>query len=190
MSSTDSSSSEDSDSDWGGNLGASQRRREQAQENRHRTDGEGRTRAARTNSNSSNSDPEEQDEEQEQVEPEPKRSEPRPGPSTEITAGPSTPPKSEPSKLNRPRKARMNVNYSCGGMEDIPEPYRPSDWLAETYPKLSPYFPQLGDDIVYYRQGHETYIKYVEDNNLYQITKKMKKSLPYVLKPDLEVSFK
>jgi hypothetical protein len=73
-------------------------------------------------------------------------------------------------------------------LEDIDEPFRPPDWLTTFYPKRSPYFPQLGDDLVYFRQGHETYINYVEEKNLYQITSKMKKSLPYILKPDLEVS--
>lgn len=67
--------------------------------------------------------------------------------------------------------------------------FRPSEWFAEVIPKRSPYFPQLGDQLVYYRQGHQTYIEEVEKKHVYEVSKKLKKSLPYVLIPDLPVSF-
>jgi bromodomain and WD repeat domain-containing protein 1/3 len=78
------------------------------------------------------------------------------------------------------------VDYS-GGLEEIPEPYRPSEWLSEVTAKRSPYLPQIGDDLVYYRQGHEAYIKEVEAKSMYTIPNKLKKQLPYVLNPKLEV---
>jgi len=78
------------------------------------------------------------------------------------------------------------VDYS-GGLEEIPEQYRPCEWLAEVHAKRSPYFPQIGDYLVYYRQGHEHYINEVETKKMYEIPMKLKKSLPYVQKPDLEV---
>lgn len=81
---------------------------------------------------------------------------------------------------------KAKVDYS-GGVEEIAPEFRPSDWLSIDFPQRSPYFPQLGDDLVYFRQGHELYIKNVEDKKLYQIPKKMKKSFPYVVKPELEV---
>lgn len=71
------------------------------------------------------------------------------------------------------------------GLDEIPPQFRPSDWLAEMFPKRSPYFPQLGDDMVYYRQGHEAYVNKVDKDKIYEITKKQRKALPYNLIPDL-----
>jgi len=65
--------------------------------------------------------------------------------------------------------------------------FRPSEWLGEVIAKRSPYFPQLGDDLVYYREGNKTYVNKVEKENLYPVPKKLKKTLPYIQHPDLEV---
>ena len=44
-----------------------------------------------------------------------------------------------------------------------------SPWLAETHPKKTPYYPQLGDILMYFRQGHEKYIDLVKERNEYKI---------------------
>uniref|UniRef100_A0A0N4ZFJ7 galactosylgalactosylxylosylprotein 3-beta-glucuronosyltransferase n=1 Tax=Parastrongyloides trichosuri TaxID=131310 RepID=A0A0N4ZFJ7_PARTI len=44
--------------------------------------------------------------------------------------------------------------------------------------RRSPYTPQLGDHVVYFRQGHEEYVKSVKKNNLYRLTKK------YLVRPE------
>ena len=74
-----------------------------------------------------------------------------------------------------------------GGLEEIAEVYRPPEWFSEVMPKRSPYFPQLGDELVYFRQGHELYVKQVTNLNIYPMDRKMQKSLPYVQDPDLPV---
>lgn len=38
---------------------------------------------------------------------------------------------------------------------EIPEEYKPPEWLSEVIPKKAPYYPQMGDEVVYFRQGHE-----------------------------------
>lgn len=76
-----------------------------------------------------------------------------------------------------------------GGYEEIPVEFRPSEWFAEVLPKRSPYFPQLGDHLVYYRQGHQAYIEEVEKKKAYEVPKKWKKTLPYINIPDLPVRF-
>ena len=44
-----------------------------------------------------------------------------------------------------------------------------SPWLAETQPKKTPYFPQIGDILMYFRKGHEKYIELVKERNVYKV---------------------
>lgn len=50
--------------------------------------------------------------------------------------------------------------------------YKPLEWLSETMPRKAPYYPQMGDEIVYFRQGHQLYINAVTAKKLYEITLK------------------
>ncbi|XP_068126479.1 bromodomain and WD repeat-containing protein 1 isoform X2 [Hyperolius riggenbachi] len=49
--------------------------------------------------------------------------------------------------------------------EILPE-WRPSVWITDTTPRRSPFVPQMGDEVVYFRQGHEAYINAVRRSNL------------------------
>ncbi|CAO1416510.1 unnamed protein product [Diamesa serratosioi] len=55
---------------------------------------------------------------------------------------------------------------------EIPEEYKPPEWLSEVIPKKAPYYPQMGDEVVYLRQGHERYFEVVATKKLYQLTGK------------------
>lgn len=55
---------------------------------------------------------------------------------------------------------------------EIPEEYKPPEWLSEVIPKKAPYYPQMGDEVVYFRQGHERYFECVKNKKLYQLTGK------------------
>jgi bromodomain and WD repeat domain-containing protein 1/3 len=55
---------------------------------------------------------------------------------------------------------------------EIPDEYKPPEWLSEVIPKKAPYYPQMGDEVVYFRQGHERYFEHVENKKLYQLTGK------------------
>ena len=46
--------------------------------------------------------------------------------------------------------------------------YLPSDWLAQYIPNKSPYFPQMGDEVMYIKQGHVGYINLVKTRNSYR----------------------
>lgn len=76
--------------------------------------------------------------------------------------------KEEPStsKAIVPRGSKLKLN----------EQYRPCEWLSETRPRKSPYYPQMGDEIVYFMQGHQLYLNMVELKNLYEI---ITKELPW-----------
>ena len=49
------------------------------------------------------------------------------------------------------------------------EAFAPSAWLSETLPKKSPYFPQIGDILMYFKKGHENYLDLVKTRNTYKI---------------------
>lgn len=52
------------------------------------------------------------------------------------------------------KKKRATVpKAGPGGLDTIPEIFRPSEWLAEVIPKKSPFYPQMGDEVIYFRQG-------------------------------------
>lgn len=53
---------------------------------------------------------------------------------------------------------------------EIPDIYKPSEWLAEVIPRKAPYYPQMGDELVYFRQGHERYLDVVKQKNIYKIS--------------------
>lgn len=39
-------------------------------------------------------------------------------------------------------------------------------------PRKAPYFPQMGDEVVYFRQGHQLYVDAVRNKTLYDINPK------------------
>lgn len=59
-----------------------------------------------------------------------------------------------------------------GSKLKLNEQYRPCEWLSETRPRKSPYYPQMGDEIVYFMQGHQLYLNMVEIKKLYEINTK------------------
>ncbi len=68
---------------------------------------------------------------------------------------------------------------------EVPEEYKPPDWLTETVPHKAPYYPQIGDEIMYFRQGHENYVKMCKHRKAYDINPK--KNQPWH-KTELRVS--
>ncbi|XP_031631846.1 bromodomain and WD repeat-containing protein 3-like, partial [Contarinia nasturtii] len=49
---------------------------------------------------------------------------------------------------------------------EIPKIYRPPK--SEVIPRKTPYYPQIDDEVAYFRQGHEYYLNAVRQNNIYQ----------------------
>lgn len=57
------------------------------------------------------------------------------------------------------------------GMDEVPEAFRPSEWLTAVIPRKAPYYPQMGDEIVYFREGHQLYITAVKNKKVYELGK-------------------
>uniref|UniRef100_A0A8D1BAW4 Bromodomain and WD repeat-containing protein 1 n=1 Tax=Sus scrofa TaxID=9823 RepID=A0A8D1BAW4_PIG len=47
--------------------------------------------------------------------------------------------------------------------------YHPPVWITDTTLRKSPFVPQMGDEVIYFRQGHEAYIEAVRRNNIYEL---------------------
>ena len=52
-------------------------------------------------------------------------------------------------------------------------------------PRKAPYVPQMGDEVVYFRQGHEQYLKVVGQRKAYQVNPE--KNQPWHKFPNLRV---
>uniref|UniRef100_A0A674DL68 Bromodomain and WD repeat domain containing 1 n=1 Tax=Salmo trutta TaxID=8032 RepID=A0A674DL68_SALTR len=65
------------------------------------------------------------------------------------------PPQTSKQKSKKPKK--------------VSNEFRPSTWITDVVPRKSPFVPQMGDEVIYFRQGHEAYVEAVNRNNLYPI---------------------
>uniref|UniRef100_A0A8C7XAP8 Bromodomain and WD repeat domain containing 1 n=1 Tax=Oryzias sinensis TaxID=183150 RepID=A0A8C7XAP8_9TELE len=91
-----------------------------------------------------------------------------------INLQPSTP-------LSSRKRARFRLSSSEEEEEDneneeeeekpqkVSNEFRPSPWITDVIPRKSPFVPQMGDEVIYFRQGHEAYIEAVSRSNLYLI---------------------
>ncbi|XP_029963961.1 bromodomain and WD repeat-containing protein 3 [Salarias fasciatus] len=73
--------------------------------------------------------------------------------------------KSKKAKNKSPRrpKPRPSIN------REVSIEFRPSPWITDVIPRKSPFVPQMGDEVIYFRQGHEAYVEAVTRSELYPI---------------------
>ncbi|KAM9734018.1 bromodomain and WD repeat-containing protein 3 [Menidia menidia] len=73
--------------------------------------------------------------------------------------------KEKKAKTKSPRrpKARPPIN------REVSNEFRPSPWITDVIPRKSPFVPQMGDEVIYFRQGHEAYVDAVSRSELYPI---------------------
>uniref|UniRef100_A0A0K2UST4 Bromo domain-containing protein n=1 Tax=Lepeophtheirus salmonis TaxID=72036 RepID=A0A0K2UST4_LEPSM len=93
---------------------------------------------------------------------------------TNIAQSSSTDKKRSPKKnggRNAAQKCREQIFLSTPRGE-LAEEYIPSQWLSESIPRKTPYFPQIGDVLMYFKRGHEKYLDLVRDRKTYIINMK------------------
>ncbi|KFO84460.1 Bromodomain and WD repeat-containing protein 1, partial [Buceros rhinoceros silvestris] len=90
----------------------------------------------------------------------------------EISAEKSSPPKRRRRKRRKkpkPKKqAEANTSTQSVNME-LSYDLHPPVWITDTALRRSPFVPQMGDEVIYFRQGHEAYIEAVRRNNIYEL---------------------
>ncbi|XP_076975178.1 bromodomain and WD repeat-containing protein 1 isoform X2 [Tamandua tetradactyla] len=73
-------------------------------------------------------------------------------------------------KESKPKKEslRRMTPTELADMEHLYE-FHPPVWITDTTLRKSPFVPQMGDEVIYFRQGHEAYIEAVRRNNIYEL---------------------
>ena len=78
-------------------------------------------------------------------------------------------------RSSREKAAKKKSNASSkheklySTIKELPEEFKFPEWLSESTPKRNPYFPQIGDRVVYFKKGHQDYMKSVRLGNLYDM---------------------
>ncbi|XP_075856297.1 bromodomain and WD repeat-containing protein 1 isoform X1 [Microcebus murinus] len=73
-------------------------------------------------------------------------------------------------KESKPKKENLRrvTPTELANMEHLYE-FHPPVWITDTTLRKSPFVPQMGDEVIYFRQGHEAYIEAVRRNNIYEL---------------------
>uniref|UniRef100_A0A8C3K4C9 Bromodomain and WD repeat domain containing 1 n=1 Tax=Calidris pygmaea TaxID=425635 RepID=A0A8C3K4C9_9CHAR len=89
----------------------------------------------------------------------------------EVSAEKSSPPKRRRRKRRKkpkPKKQEEVSNLHNMNLE-FSYDWHPPVWITDTALRRSPFVPQMGDEVIYFRQGHEAYIEAVRKNNIYEL---------------------
>uniref|UniRef100_A0A673CHW5 Bromodomain and WD repeat domain containing 1 n=1 Tax=Sphaeramia orbicularis TaxID=375764 RepID=A0A673CHW5_9TELE len=73
----------------------------------------------------------------------------------------------KPQKKSKKAKKRPKPRPSIN--REVSNEFRPSPWITDVIPRKSPFVPQMGDEVIYFRQGHEAYVEAVSRSELYPI---------------------
>lgn len=53
--------------------------------------------------------------------------------------------------------------------DEVPSEYQPPKWLSEVIPRKAPYYPQMGDQIMFFQQGYKYYLEAVKTKDVYKV---------------------
>uniref|UniRef100_A0A8C3K3Z1 Bromodomain and WD repeat-containing protein 1 n=1 Tax=Calidris pygmaea TaxID=425635 RepID=A0A8C3K3Z1_9CHAR len=91
----------------------------------------------------------------------------------EVSAEKSSPPKRRRRKRRKKPKPKKQeeVSITIPIILNLEFSYdwHPPVWITDTALRRSPFVPQMGDEVIYFRQGHEAYIEAVRKNNIYEL---------------------
>ncbi|XP_024146478.1 PH-interacting protein isoform X2 [Oryzias melastigma] len=73
-------------------------------------------------------------------------------------------------KKKQPKEKRKRAELQEQGL--TLEEWLPSAWITDTEPRRCPYIPQMGDEVYYFRQGHEAYVEMAKQKKIYSINPK------------------
>ncbi|KAG1665452.1 PH-interacting protein [Nymphon striatum] len=84
----------------------------------------------------------------------------------------STPPKNilpkKPKRTSASKKANIQSQLP-NDLTEVPDKFKPPEWLTHCVPKKTPYQPQVGDELMYFPQGHKCYFEAVQRLKKYDI---------------------
>ncbi|XP_025781286.1 PH-interacting protein [Puma concolor] len=79
--------------------------------------------------------------------------------------------KQKQKQIKKERKKRLAVGELTENGLTLEE-WLPSTWITDTLPRRCPFVPQMGDEVYYFRQGHEAYVEMARKNKIYSINPK------------------
>uniref|UniRef100_A0A803U0X6 Bromodomain and WD repeat-containing protein 1 n=1 Tax=Anolis carolinensis TaxID=28377 RepID=A0A803U0X6_ANOCA len=73
-------------------------------------------------------------------------------------------------KRKKPKQARKKKPSGFLSTDGEPtEEWFAPHWILDTIPRRSPFVPQMGDEVIYFRQGHEAYVRAVRKAKNYSV---------------------
>uniref|UniRef100_A0A7N8YIV2 Bromodomain and WD repeat domain containing 3 n=1 Tax=Mastacembelus armatus TaxID=205130 RepID=A0A7N8YIV2_9TELE len=75
--------------------------------------------------------------------------------------------KRENEKRKKPKETKQKPTSSLAGLDA--EEWLPPSWIMETIPRRSPFVPQMGDELIYFKQGHQAYVRAVRRAKAYSV---------------------
>ncbi|XP_075429008.1 bromodomain and WD repeat-containing protein 3-like isoform X1 [Ascaphus truei] len=76
----------------------------------------------------------------------------------------------EVEKQRKRKQSKRKKPSELLSMDGEPtEEWIPPPWILDTIPRRSPFVPQMGDEVIYFRQGHEAYVRAVKKVKIYSI---------------------
>ncbi|EDL14031.1 mCG117148 [Mus musculus] len=76
-------------------------------------------------------------------------------------------------KLEDRQKKPKQTKKKKGGLVSMAgepnEEWLAPQWILDTIPRRSPFVPQMGDELIYFRQGHEAYVRAVRKSKIYSV---------------------
>uniref|UniRef100_A0A8D0AU19 Bromodomain and WD repeat domain containing 3 n=1 Tax=Sander lucioperca TaxID=283035 RepID=A0A8D0AU19_SANLU len=75
--------------------------------------------------------------------------------------------KRDNEKRKKPKETKQKPTSSLAGLDA--EEWLPPSWIMETIPHRSPFVPQMGDELIYFKQGHQAYVRAVRRAKAYSI---------------------
>uniref|UniRef100_A0A7N8YFW5 Bromodomain and WD repeat domain containing 1 n=1 Tax=Mastacembelus armatus TaxID=205130 RepID=A0A7N8YFW5_9TELE len=77
--------------------------------------------------------------------------------------------KQQSDEEEKPWKKSREKSKKAKSKAEVSNEFRPSLWITDVFPRKSPFVPQMGDEVIYFRQGHEAYVEAVSRSELYPI---------------------
>ncbi|XP_013919702.1 PREDICTED: bromodomain and WD repeat-containing protein 3-like [Thamnophis sirtalis] len=78
--------------------------------------------------------------------------------------------KGQEEKRKKPKQTRKKKPSGLLSMDAEPtEEWFAPHWILDTIPRRSPFVPQMGDEIIYFRQGHEAYVRAIRKAKIYSV---------------------
>ncbi|KAH0630960.1 hypothetical protein JD844_004374, partial [Phrynosoma platyrhinos] len=78
--------------------------------------------------------------------------------------------KGQEEKRKKPKQTRKKKPSGLLSIDGEPtEEWFAPHWILDTIPRRSPFVPQMGDEVIYFRQGHEAYVRAVKKAKIYSV---------------------